>query len=133
MAKRWKLIRTMLSAEGYTSVNSAEGITFQSIDADGLIHWTDSEGVQHESFYDGESVSTTITITAPENMAIGVTVDLIAENDMGDNITSTVTFTSGDPDVVSVSGYTITAESAGTTTITARVGDISESISIIVA
>ena len=53
MGKRWKLIRAMLKNEGYTTTDSTLDVSIQSIDPDGLIHWTDAEGTTHESYYDG--------------------------------------------------------------------------------
>ena len=128
MAKRWKLIRSMLSAEGYTSVDSAEGVTFQSIDADGLIHWTDADGNAHESYYDGESVATTITISGvPVGMTIegiNATATLVATDDEGTDITSLVSFVSSSANIT-VSGAALRAETTGlTTTITATMDDL---------
>lgn len=42
--KRWKLIRSMLASVGYTTIDSAEGVTIQSIDDNGYITYTDADG-----------------------------------------------------------------------------------------
>ena len=134
MGKRWKLIRAMLKNEGYTTTDSTEGISIQSIDPDGLITWTDAEGTTHESYYGGESVATTITIlflyknrwsNVPPTMISGSTQTLIATNDMGDVITDEVTFTSNNTSYITVSGAVLTGLGSGSTTITATVDDVS--------
>ena len=126
MGKRWKLIRAMLKNEGYTTTDSTEGISIQSIDPDGLITWTDAEGTTHESYYGGESVATTITISnVPTTMTSGSTQTLIATNDMGDVITDEVTFTSNNTSYITVSGAVLTGLGSGSTTITATVDDVS--------
>lgn len=127
MGKRWKLIRAMLKNEGYTTTDSTLDVSIQSIDPDGLIHWTDENGVQQETYYDGESGAAIIIILElGTTMTIGNTQKLKAENDTGEDITTECYFTSNDTKILTVvegGGPTITAIASGSATITATYGD----------
>ena len=103
MGKRWKLIRAMLKNEGYTTTDSTLDVSIQSIDPDGLIHWTDENGVQQETYYDGESGAAIIIILElGTTMTIGNTQKLKAENDTGEDITTECYFTSNDTKILTV-------------------------------
>jgi len=124
MAKRWKLIRSMLASVGYTSIESAEGVTITDIDADGYIYYTDENGNEVKALYNSELPIAVDTDTAEITIAAlttpmasgGTTQQISITNEDGLDVTSEIaTFTSSDTDVLTVSSTgLVTAISGGT-------------------
>jgi len=129
MAKRWKLIRTMLANVGYTSIESAADITIQSIDADGWITYLDQNGDQVKAQYNStipivvDSDTETIIFDSQIYLAglSAATYTYAVTNENGLDVTSEITFTSTDATIATTggtNGRVITAVQSGTTTVT---------------
>ena len=126
--KRWKLVRTMLSNVGYTTLDSVSNISITDIDSDGYIYYTDENGDRVKALYNSTSpiivdpTTDTISFTSSVNYLAGVsgyTTTLQVKNDYLVDVTHETTFVSSNPSVVSVSGAILTAVASGTSTITA--------------
>ena len=120
MAKRWKYIRAALAQAGYTTIGSADGITIDSIDNDGYVHYFLEDGSEVKARYDvnlGLAVETdTIEIFVGDVTAMDVddTQQIIVTNEDGVNVNSECTFTSSDTDKIIVdSDGLMTAVSIG--------------------
>lgn len=128
MAKRWKYVRTMLANVGYTTIESAEDITIESIDENGYIHYTDENGNEVKATYNSttpivvDSDTQTITFVGDLSMVSGTTQTISFDNEDDLDVTSEMVSIVSDDDAVISTGGTygedLTAGITGTTTIT---------------
>jgi len=124
--KKWKLIRTMLSNVGYSTIDSVSDIVITNIDSDGYIYYTDEHGNAVKALYN----STTPIVVNSDTTSISFATSLYlagssaytyayaVTNQDGLLVTSETTFTSNNPAIVATGATgTLTAVASGTTTI----------------
>jgi len=85
MAKRWRFIRASLANIGYTTIESVEGVTPTSIDADGTLYFTDASGKRMKVKYP----STTAISVDPSTGFLSFSIDIPGLGTVNMNIDGT--------------------------------------------
>jgi len=127
--KRWKYIRRTLASVGYTTIESAQDITIQSMDVDGWVYYKDQNGDNVKATYNTLIPivvdSDTETIVFDSTIYIGgvsaYTYTYVVTNENALDVTSEITFFSNDIAIATTGGTNgrlITAIDDGATTVT---------------